>query len=83
MSLVRKSLVAAALVGSTLVGGALGAAMFSGAFAQASTAPSPSPGPTNTESTGTFHPNENPTHESHESAQREAQENASQMPTAP
>jgi len=30
-----------------------------------------------------FHSNENPSHEAGESAQREAQENAGQMPTVP
>jgi hypothetical protein len=32
---------------------------------------------------GTFKPNEDPTHEAGESAAREAQENAGQMPTVP
>ena len=32
---------------------------------------------------GAFHPNEDPTHEAGESAAREAQEDAGQMPTAP
>ena len=39
--------------------------------------------PSNGSSTGTFHPNEDPTHEAGESAQREAQENAGQFPTVP
>jgi hypothetical protein len=34
-------------------------------------------------STGTFHSNENATHEAGESAAREAQENAGQVPTVP
>jgi hypothetical protein len=43
----------------------------------ATTAPSTAP------TSGTFHPNEDPTHENGESAQREAQENAGQVPTGP
>ena len=31
---------------------------------------------------GKFHPNEDPTHEAKESPEREAQENAGQVPTA-
>src|SRR5438445_5667440 len=42
----------------------------------------PSTTPT-TPSSGPFHPNEDPTHEAGESAQREAQENAGQVPTVP
>jgi hypothetical protein len=38
---------------------------------------------TTTPATGTFHSNENATHESGESAAREAQENAGQVPTVP
>lgn len=38
---------------------------------------------TTTPPAGTFHPNEDPTHESGESAAREAQENAGQRPTIP
>jgi hypothetical protein len=45
---------------------------------------SPSTGTTaTTPPAGTFHPNEDPTHESGESAAREAQENAGQRPTVP
>ena len=46
----------------------------------AATTPAPPPG---APGSGAFHPNEDPTHESGESAQREAQENAGQMPTVP
>lgn len=44
------------------------------------TAASPSPG---TQPNGKFVPNEDPTHEKGESAAREAQENAGQVPTVP
>jgi hypothetical protein len=39
--------------------------------------------PSTTPPSGTFHPNEDPTHEAGESAAREAQENAGQAPTVP
>jgi hypothetical protein len=41
------------------------------------------PPPGTTPPSGTFHPNEDPTHEAGESAAREAQENAGQVPTVP
>jgi hypothetical protein len=48
-------------------------------------AASPSPSPTSGSATapGKFVPNEDPTHEAGESAAREAQENAGQVPTVP
>jgi hypothetical protein len=86
MSPIRKAVIAIAMVGSTLTGGAIGAALFAGSSANAATTPSTTPaapaapaaGPT-----GTFHPNENAAHEAGESAAREAQENAGQVPTVP
>lgn len=39
--------------------------------------------PSTTPAAGTFHSNEDPTHEAGESAAREAQENAGQVPTVP
>jgi hypothetical protein len=65
--------------------------LLTGAFAggfivshAATTAPSASASPsTTTPPSGTFHSNENATHEAGESAAREAQENAGQVPTVP
>jgi hypothetical protein len=85
MNFTRKSLVGAAMVGSTLVGGGIGAAIFGphGASAQ-TTSPTTAPAPAaSAQPGGTFVPNEDPTHEAGESAQREAQENAGQRPTVP
>jgi hypothetical protein len=82
--------VAAGMAGSMLVGGVAGAAIYAttaiGAAAASNpplavaTASSPSPG---TQPGGKFVPNEDPTHEKGESAAREAQENAGQVPTVP
>jgi hypothetical protein len=93
----RKAAIGIALVGSSLAGGAIGAALFAGSSANAattststpagsSTAPSnssPSPSGEPNRFGGTFHSNENPSHEAGESAAREAQENAGQFPTVP
>lgn len=51
----------------------------------ATTTPSPSSSSSGTTppASGKFVPNEDPTHEAGESAQREAQENAGQVPTVP
>ncbi len=88
MSPIRKAVLAAAMVGSTFVGGAMGAALLTGSSASATsqqttptTAPAPS-APAVTPSGG-FHSNESATHEAGESAAREAQENAGQVPTVP
>jgi hypothetical protein len=89
MNPTRKALIGAALVGSTLVGGGIGATVFgpSGASAQttattAPAAPAPAPG-TGVQPNGKFVPNEDATHEAGESAAREAQEDAGQVPTVP
>jgi len=77
---VRKTFAAAAIVGSMLVGGVGGAMLYSATVLTAAAAtPSPSP----SSSSGKFVPNEDPTHEAGESAAREAQENAGQVPTVP
>ena len=77
---VRKTVAAAAIAGSMLVGGVGGAMLYSATVLTAAAAtPSPSP----SSSSGTFVPNEDPTHEAGESAAREAQENAGQVPTVP
>jgi hypothetical protein len=75
----RKSILALLVGGSMLAGVAVGAIAFgvgSGrALAATNPAASASPG------TRTFTPNEDPAHEAGESAEREAQEDAGQVPT--
>ncbi len=87
MSPLRKAILAVSMVGSTLVGGGIGAALFAGSSASAQTTPSTAPAATApaaaAPAAGTFHSNENATHEAGESAAREAQETAGQMPTVP
>jgi len=78
------SLTAAGLI----TGGFAGGYVISHAATSSTATPSPSSGSGSgsaaaAPSPGTFHPNENPSHEAGESAQREAQENAGQMPTVP
>jgi len=79
---IRKSFAAAAIAGSMLVGGVAGAMIY-GATVITAAAATPSPSPSSAASSGTFVPNEDPTHEAGESAAREAQENAGQVPTVP
>jgi hypothetical protein len=79
---VRKTIAAAAIAGSMLVGGVAGAVLY-GATTIAAQAASPSPSPSSTTSSGKFVSNEDATHEAGESAAREAQENAGQVPTVP
>src|SRR5438270_13781769 len=92
MNRVRKAGIAVAIVGSSLTGGAIGAAVFSGGAAGAATG-SPTTAPSSSSSSGgpsangapgrPFHPNESAAHEATESPQREAQENAGQVPSVP
>jgi hypothetical protein len=84
MNGMRRVLMSVALGGSLLTGGVIGAtiagpvlASAASSTSSATTAASPST------SSGKFVPNENPTHEAGESAAREAQENAGQVPTVP
>ena len=79
---VRKTVAAAAIAGSMLVGGVGGAVLYSATVLTASAA-TPSPSPSSTTTPGKFVPNEDATHEAGESAAREAQENAGQVPTVP
>jgi len=79
---IRKSIAAAVIAGSMLVGGVTGAVLY-GATTIAAQAASPSPTPATGTTPGKFVPNEDPTHEAGESAAREAQENAGQVPTVP
>ncbi len=90
MSRFRTALVAAGMGASLLVGGAAGAAIMAGAnVVSAATTPTPSGTPASgaggagTTTPGKFVPNEDPTHEAGESAAREAQENAGQVPNVP
>jgi len=83
---VRKTIAAAAIAGSMLVGGVAGAIVY-GATTLTAAAATPSPSPSSSSgassSSGKFVPNEDPAHEATESAAREAQENAGQVPTVP
>jgi hypothetical protein len=88
MSPIRKAILAVSMVGSTLIGGGIGAALFAGSSANAQTTPATTAPATiapaaNAPAPGTFHSNEDATHEAGESAAREAQETAGQMPTVP
>ena len=84
MNGIRKAAVAAAIAGSMLVGGVAGAVLYSATVLSASAAsPSPTPSSGSSSSPGKFVPNEDPAHEAGESAAREAQENAGQVPTVP
>ena len=83
MNGIRKTVAAAAIAGSMLVGGVAGAVLY-GATTLTASAATPSPSPSSSSSsTAKFVPNEDPTHEAGESAAREAQENAGQVPTVP
>ena len=84
MNGIRKAVLAATVAGSMLVGGVGGAMLYATTIAaSAATSPTPSPSGSATAPSGKFVPNEDPTHEAGESAAREAQENAGQVPTVP
>ncbi len=84
MNGVRKSIAAAAIAGSMLIGGVVGAVMYGATTIAASAATTPSPSPTApATANGKFVSNETAAHEATESAAREAQENAGQVPTVP
>jgi hypothetical protein len=80
MGISRRGIAAVAMAGSMLAGGAVGATVFSAAPSVAATTPSTTAA---APATGTFKSNEDATHELGESAAREAQENAGQVPTVP
>ena len=83
---VRRLAVAATVAGSMLVGGVGGAALYATTLAAQAASPSPSPsssGGAAAAAPGKFVPNETAAHEATESAAREAQENAGQVPTVP
>ncbi len=87
MNGIRKGVLAAVAAGSLGIGAVGGAVLYAATTISASAASNSnaalaaavSPAPT----TGKFVPNENATHEAGESAAREAQENAGQVPTVP
>ncbi|TMD19564.1 MAG: hypothetical protein E6I39_05925 [Chloroflexi bacterium] len=87
MNGIRKGVIAAVAAASLAVGGVAGAVIYAATTISASAASNSSatlaaaasPAPT----TGKFVPNEDPAHEAGESAAREAQENAGQVPTVP
>jgi hypothetical protein len=88
MNRVRTAVTAAAVAGSMLIGGVAGAALYgvsalNAAAASNAASPTPTPPAAPATSSGKFVPNEDPTHEAGESAAREAQENAGQVPTVP
>ena len=79
----RKLVAAGVVAGSMLIGGVGGAALYATTIAASAASPSPTPSSGSSSSTGKFVPNEDPAHEAGESAAREAQENAGQVPTVP
>jgi hypothetical protein len=89
MNRVKMAIAAGAMAASMLTGGVIGAALWSTSTVAASAATTPTATATASPSTGTapaagtFKPNEDPTHEAGESAAREAQENAGQVPMVP
>jgi len=86
VNVIRRTAIAATITGSMLVGGVAGAVLYGATMLSASAATTPTPSPSSSSSSTTpakFVPNEDPTHEAGESAAREAQENAGQVPTVP
>ena len=84
MNILRKGALVAMVTGSMLTGVVVGAAAFgSNVFAASGTAPAQASSAPAQASSGTFKPNEDPAHEAGESAAREAQEDAGQVPTVP
>jgi len=86
MNTMRRGAVLVAVAGALVVGGIVGATSFgagSGSAAQSSSTTTTSSSGSKAAPSGTFHSNENATHEAGESSQREAQESAGQFPTVP
>lgn len=84
MNGIRKAVLAAAVAGSMLVGGVGGSVLYATTLSVSAASPSPTPSSGSaTAPNGKFVPNEDPAHEAGESAAREAQENAGQVPTVP
>jgi hypothetical protein len=82
---IRRILVGAAVGGSLLTGGVIGATIAGplAASAASTTSTAATTAATPSAGSGKFVPNEDATHEAGESAAREAQENAGQVPTVP
>jgi hypothetical protein len=83
MNRMRRMLVGVAMGGSLLTGGVIGATIAGPLGVSAATSSSAAATAASPSTTGTFVSNENATHEAGESAAREAQENAGQIPTVP
>ena len=83
MNRMRRMIVGAAMAGSLLSGGVIGAALAGPLAASAATSSTAAAATSPSASSGKFVPNEDPTHEAGESAAREAQEDAGQVPTVP
>ncbi len=82
MNTKRKAILISTMLGSMATGGLLGATVLAPTASNAATT-STTTASNGTPPEGTFHSNENAAHEETESATREAQENAGQMPTVP
>jgi hypothetical protein len=91
MNIARKWVLTAVLAGS-MAGGGIGAAIMNATASSAANGTGSTSTSTSTASrsnstaaapSGTFKPNENAAHEAGESAEREAQEDAGQVPTVP
>lgn len=85
---IRRGVLALAVAGSLAVGGVAGAALYAAtnivaSAATSSNAATPAAAASPAPPSGKFVSNEDPTHEKGESAAREAQENAGQVPTVP
>ncbi len=84
MSRIKMALAAGAVAASMFTGGVLGAALWGTSAVAASAASTTTAATAATTATpGTFVPNETAAHEAGESAAREAQEDAGQVPTVP
>jgi hypothetical protein len=83
MNQMRRMFVGAAIAGSLLGGGVIGAALAGPLAASAATSNTAAAATSPSASSGKFVPNEDPAHEAGESAAREAQEDAGQVPTVP
>jgi hypothetical protein len=86
MNRFKMALAGGAVAASMFTGGILGAALWSSSAVAASAASTTAATTATTAATaapGTFTSNEDATHEAGESAAREAQENAGQVPTIP
>ncbi len=86
MDFMRRKVALAAIAGAMLAGGAVGATAFAASSGSGTTATTPAASSNSSNPappSGTFKPIETPSHEATESAQREAQENAGQIPTVP